>query len=1008
MLPTCRRSHVSCTFRWAKTVCTHAGVLYLEGDFLHVPSTHSTIFGGLNVPLTWNSFKGIYESLPVIVACGSHTSHLLIDDVSYAVETFHVNSFTFEVNLVIKEEDPDEGSYKVAPDVEEDEAMLRNPRESSSAMAAIKHSSKIEALLQKQMHKSGSAEQLNEMIIEKTASSPVHASNGSLRGHRAGSYDRISPQQSPHLSSAIYKSADRFGGSIDRLGSTGSRTSENHPKMSPRSHSSSQGDLPVNSKYHSEKLKKPEPEYVKYASEQVLNAPINSDVPFYRVGSSHSNPTPTTPAKYTPYDDRSMTPDTYNRSNAGLPPNMKSPLITSRTSLSTHSSARTLTPKVANGDAFHAPTPIERTTVEKRVEFLESELFNANQRLEDQDIEVTKLQHQIQDLEAENSVLMREVDRERRKPALTTHQDESSYNRVIAEKETLATEVIKLKAELDRLQSEQRQSDSGESNNSIDRYSPDNPNALKRKNEELRSQVQDLQEAHESAALEFSALEKKIAELTQENDGLRTANSMNIEDVQAENQYLAEQIRDLKKKSTQYLNDSSDRMREEMKLLRVDMRALRDRNSELNEENLKLRDQLTELRLRAERRAVKHDASALTNGYHNSINQERISKEKFERSSMAPVESLADSSDRVKKVEKYLEDNRTYATESTIYDGQKSHNLTSNMADGDDLTDAEPYPSYSHFNNQLRSAGASRARRNLNLDEIDTLDAKGEQLLTDRSDSTAFLTSNLFTRMFEPIDFNDNELAEYPKRYPYPPSTRSGTNQKMPPIKPRGHAMSNGRTSYRVVDDVHVRSPRSTHNENFEGSRPLPRTNLTDSFNLKNYEDDDDDGNSTSSILSEVEREIGIPTKHLRTRSSHSKRRSASSPPLSPRVLSPVGFRSVSPKPVATQHNKSLITSPRESKLSTSGKRPYVPRSPADVQLGSIVKFSRQTGQISRGLVRFVGHLPGRDDTYLGLELENEDGKHDGTYNNVRYFSCKPNKGVFVTFNKVVMAWAQY
>ena len=58
--------------------------------------------------------------------------------------------------------------------------------------------------------------------------------------------------------------------------------------------------------------------------------------------------------------------------------------------------------------------------------------------------------------------------------------------------------------------------------------------------------------------------------------------------------------------------------------------------------------------------------------------------------------------------------------------------------------------------------------------------------------------------------------------------------------------------------------------------------------------------------------------------------------------------------------------------FSIGSKRPFVPRSCTEIQMGDVVKFSRQGGKISKGIVKFSGHLPGKNDMYLGLELENE------------------------------------
>ncbi|CAF1544321.1 unnamed protein product [Adineta ricciae] len=98
---------------------------------------------------------------------------------------------------------------------------------------------------------------------------------------------------------------------------------------------------------------------------------------------------------------------------------------------------------------------------------------------------------------------------------------------------------------------------------------------------------------------------------------------------------------------------------------------------------------------------------------------------------------------------------------------------------------------------------------------------------------------------------------------------------------------------------------------------------------------------------------------------------------------------------------------PRVNTIITSPKRPYAPLSISDIHVGDIVKFSRQGGKVSKGAVKYIGSLPGKNDQYLGLELDNEESKHDGVYQDQRIFQCKQNKGVFVGFNKVIMAWSE-
>ncbi|XP_077338695.1 uncharacterized protein LOC143983179 [Lithobates pipiens] len=93
--------------------------------------------------------------------------------------------------------------------------------------------------------------------------------------------------------------------------------------------------------------------------------------------------------------------------------------------------------------------------------------------------------------------------------------------------------------------------------------------------------------------------------------------------------------------------------------------------------------------------------------------------------------------------------------------------------------------------------------------------------------------------------------------------------------------------------------------------------------------------------------------------------------------------------------------------LSVLPRRPFAPKSAADLKLGDLVKFSHPGGKISKGTVQYKGPLPGREEVYLGVELEGGDlGKHDGVFQGTRYFLCKPNKGAFVNFSKIIMAWS--
>jgi len=53
-----------------------------------------------------------------------------------------------------------------------------------------------------------------------------------------------------------------------------------------------------------------------------------------------------------------------------------------------------------------------------------------------------------------------------------------------------------------------------------------------------------------------------------------------------------------------------------------------------------------------------------------------------------------------------------------------------------------------------------------------------------------------------------------------------------------------------------------------------------------------------------------------------------------------------------------------------TGKRAYKPRTAGDLNIGDVVKFRRCGGRIEVGQVQYVGHLPGKSQPFIGVELE--------------------------------------
>jgi len=119
------------------------------------------------------------------------------------------------------------------------------------------------------------------------------------------------------------------------------------------------------------------------------------------------------------------------------------------------------------------------------------------------------------------------------------------------------------------------------------------------------------------------------------------------------------------------------------------------------------------------------------------------------------------------------------------------------------------------------------------------------------------------------------------------------------------------------------------------------------------------------------------------------------------------GFRSLSPRMTSTKCEVQDTARDRYTTLLKRSlpRRAFAPRSPADLRLGYAIKFTRPGGKLSRGTVRYIGHLPTRTEIFIGVELDGADGKHTGTFQGTKYFSCPANKGIFTPFSKVIMAW---
>lgn len=71
-----------------------------------------------------------------------------------------------------------------------------------------------------------------------------------------------------------------------------------------------------------------------------------------------------------------------------------------------------------------------------------------------------------------------------------------------------------------------------------------------------------------------------------------------------------------------------------------------------------------------------------------------------------------------------------------------------------------------------------------------------------------------------------------------------------------------------------------------------------------------------------------------------------------------------------------------------------------DIPVGTVADATAGSSTV-RGIVRFCGSTSFQTGRWVGMELSEPRGKNDGSVNGIRYFTCKPNYGIFVKFSQV-------
>ncbi|XP_012944939.1 centrosome-associated protein 350 [Aplysia californica] len=75
---------------------------------------------------------------------------------------------------------------------------------------------------------------------------------------------------------------------------------------------------------------------------------------------------------------------------------------------------------------------------------------------------------------------------------------------------------------------------------------------------------------------------------------------------------------------------------------------------------------------------------------------------------------------------------------------------------------------------------------------------------------------------------------------------------------------------------------------------------------------------------------------------------------------------------------------------------------PSWIQDGESVTVTSSRGFPKTGTVRFVGSVQFAHGVWVGVELDQPEGKNDGAVKGIRYFQCRPRHGVFVRPDKLV------
>ncbi|XP_067848407.1 putative leucine-rich repeat-containing protein DDB_G0290503 [Heptranchias perlo] len=479
-------------------------------------------------------------------------------------------------------------------------------------------------------------------------------------------------------------------------------------------------------------------------------------------------------------------------------------------------------------------------------------------------------------------------------------------------------------------------------------YNPTAPAALQQRIEDLKSHLKDLQEANDSAINELTKADEEISQLRGEIAKLRTKHAEELQDAKQESVYFKDKINRLHCGPARHiLEDNTFDLLEEIQQLRNESRKLRDANHRLDEENRQLKDVLWDFKRQRE-----------------WISTKRF-KEKLEN---VEINKRGDGAISAQKVELHKKEQETVP--------QKKSPLLSQLH----CVSTSSQLRFEYFNIEEKNGPtkASEGVNNMTFDQrLQSWDDEDKDRATGSaspisvdSDCTEALIASCNNGTFgQASNSKEHHLEDI---------------QTKQSIGSSNDAMSD------VITDILLTPARLQILSKLKEKRIVTAEEKERSFSRNVIKgsllDLDELSDDDMSSISQINGRHQFPYTHC------SSSTPCKSIPSFPGFWSSCLNRN---NPMRSIVNKAVLP-----------RRPFAPRSIADLKIGHLVKFSRPAGKISKGVIKYMGLLPGRQEAYLGIELEgNEVGQHDGTFEGVRYFICKLKKGVFVNFSKVIVAW---